>query len=511
MLRQLKYPEAGTIITNGSVGIALFKEVAMERTAGLGVSIRFRTDGRMPVGIGKSYDFASDKPSIGRKYPILIGTGGLKRGAHVSELLLTKGVMASCHEVYHIKQFMDEQTVVSDMMVVQSLNHLSSLCNPAHYNENYAQNLREMKAENDALGETKQYLTKAFGEEEAEKLLLEYIAWRTLPDEVRDGPDDTKTHEVYPKYFIPPAGTKDGYYESYADVENAFKDAMSREYPGQYCTRATVVPAEGYKLRDEFVRVVEPLGPKGPWSGIFDKFQSAESQIDSYRMLASLTCYLHPDYKGSFGNLKDVDLSPEAVFGMPFPETREEILDRLAKEEAEVLAKADKPGHGLLGKLFNRSERVISGLDDLSDALPVPERRGTVLEGVDRMMIRETSVALNDGSSRHLIQVSVPDPESVPVPGKKQGYGSFFVNPDAVRLSGEDGKVDISLGDGKDYVLGYMIRTGIDGDGQGTYKKASRTADEVKSLYGTDVQVRKRKAVEVGSERGRGVDYEPEP
>lgn len=356
MERPLAYAySANRLVGSREVAEGAIKEFAEEQAGLVGVNIDWDVDRRQVVGEGLVDDFPVSQDLDSHRFPVLSGVADLaldgSKEAGVTALALVKGLIAVRHEVDHCRETKAQLTDVSDTVVGWSLSYLATVKNPRFYHEYYTCNKREMTAEYMALREVRPRLEELFTKDETEKLIFEYVAWRTLPDKVPDGPDDHETRVVYPRYFIPPADTENEYYESMKDVEKAFEMALSVEYPGQYCTWPVLCPAPGHILRDEFVRVMEPRMRDNPWSAIFEKFQGAGSQVESYKMLASLTCYLHPKYKDCFGNLKDVDLSPKAVFGMPFPETPEKIQERLDKEEAKIRASSEADWCPLLRKL----------------------------------------------------------------------------------------------------------------------------------------------------------------
>ena len=56
---------------------------------------------------------------------------------------------------------------------------------------------------------------------------------------------------------------------------------------------------------------------------------------DATCMMTCVACYLHPEHIEQYPVMKHVDLSPEAIFGEPFRESRREMLSRVMKTYEE--------------------------------------------------------------------------------------------------------------------------------------------------------------------------------
>ena len=132
------------------------------------------------------------------------------------------------------------------------------------------------------------------------------------------------------------------------------------------------------------------------------------------------------------------------------------------------------------------------------------------LNGVSPEMIHPVEVPTKSGAKRQMINVSVADPQSVPAPGKDQGYGGFMVSPDVVTPAkvhqdeqGNDKpqKFNIYVGRENDKISGYSIRTGeVNAEGKAVFAKVDRTAADIKAQYEANIEAFKTKAKEQTAE-----------
>lgn len=121
-------------------------------------------------------------------------------------------------------------------------------------------------------------------------------------------------------------------YESLDSVMKAFDDAIEHVYVPQ--------PYDTNKLayaNDEFLYIVGSSvhgDVNNPWYSVWDSLQNSESDtvMDSFKKMASVAVYVHPEYQEQFACLKYIDLSSEVVFGEEFKESSFDVRCRLGLE-----------------------------------------------------------------------------------------------------------------------------------------------------------------------------------
>lgn len=118
-----------------------------------------------------------------------------------------------------------------------------------------------------------------------------------------------------------------------------------------------------------------------------------------------------------------------------------------------------------------RESRMELALDSLGKGRPV------AIRGVEPDRVRRVRVETGDGPAT-VVVVSVPDAESVPVPGEPAGYGLLTVD-ESCASRRPDGKYDVMAGWERSFAE-YEVRTGgTYADGTDEYRPVPRTGGEL--------------------------------
>ncbi len=174
-------------------------------------------------------------------------------------------------------------------------------------NHNYHKNLREIDAECAGIVDACDYLCEKFPDKtkECEQLLVQYV--NNKVELVRQGKID---------YFFD-ASCKE--FQSLDDVTQAFDDcfvdAMSkfRVYPfNRNC--------------DDLA--MSKFCQDRKWRKLHSRMLDAEIGVERDKMIGAIVLAVHPEYQDKIHDLKDIDFSPNAVFGQPFPYDEEIVRVR---------------------------------------------------------------------------------------------------------------------------------------------------------------------------------------
>lgn len=216
------------------------------------------------------------------------------------------------HEIAHYKRSVNGFT--SDI----SLSELSKEGNPNYYEANWAKFPHEIDAEFTGVMSTWGFLEE-FYPRHADRLMLEF-----LHDKVNG-----KTY---------PIKEPEGGFQSKGQVSALFEEAYEKALHEK-----REFPIGHQRFDDEFMKMFKTQD--GVMDSRYVPFDNAlltaktGSELD--RMMASLVAYIHPELESLYPGLDFRELEPEKVFGMPMPETREEIIARIDASAIESLSIGD--------------------------------------------------------------------------------------------------------------------------------------------------------------------------
>lgn len=208
------------------------------------------------------------------------------------------------------------------------------------------------------------------------------------------------------------------------------------------------------------------------------------------------------DFKDSADGRVQIRVSPDEVF--PATDSKGNVIPkhvnvRMPGEGKVDVSYVNETGNTVRGQM---SPAALTAAWEKNQREYAEQQGPKVwLNGVSPAMIQESKVEMKDGSGRHMMNVSVADPESSPKAGKDTGYGSFLVSPDAISDTKDGKKKNIYIGRENDSISGYQIRTGeVDADGKDVYAKAKRTAKDIRTQYEDDIEAYKAKQAQAGND-----------
>lgn len=214
---------------------------------------------------------------------------------------LTSVLVALYHEAEHVAQEYDDRSE-DNFSLSHIYSKLARYGNDELYYQNYYYNINELDAEISGIVSTYDALSMEFGQENAEQIMLDFIN-----DKYREGK----------LYFGKSIVHESKHFDTYNDAIN-YLDGYHSE-----CNRHVHIynPQLYRSCDDEFVECMGLCkGYQTDWQSFITKFQTACDGVTSDKMVACITIALHPKFMRQYGYaLRGVDLSPEAVFGEPFP------------------------------------------------------------------------------------------------------------------------------------------------------------------------------------------------
>lgn len=293
------------------------------------------------------------------------GCGDSPDDAVVSGSVIAKMAVAVGHEISHLQQALSARGDVS-LDTFKSLLMLGHADNMSHYCAYYKSDLLELEAERNGIITAFDVLqsTGEFTEDDCDRMLVNYVNERKgiLGYGNKKFGSIVFNGASYPIYGLP-FGKFDTMDEVMAEFDYCVERCamIEKPYPRDMLTWSD----------DEFLRTVgRDRGKKGlkGWDDVFEKFQNESDGFMQAKMMACVSCYVHPERQAMFASLRDYDLSSETVFGKPFPETSSEVRVRLGLEKARGLP-------GLLQSMKYKERKI-------SDSVRASMYEGSMLDSV---------------------------------------------------------------------------------------------------------------------------------
>lgn len=267
---------------------------------GLDVNIQFRDD--VPVTKGQMDDTV---------HPIQVDVGvGDLLPKHKFDFRKLDGkdvvrpIINMFHEAEHVHQYVQFHHVQhpTNEDVYLAVNRIARENNDLYYlyPENYYHNPREIRAEQAGVMDAYEYLCDSFpdvDEDKIEQLMLDYV-------------NDRAKNEYY--YLRQPLGKP---FVDILDVNKAFDIAFEESKTSRRM----------YMQRNNDDFVGDLLWNQPEWDEVSNLFfSSANYGYMQDKLVAAVNLYFHPDYIKDYPCIraKGLNLSGEALFGMPFPDNK---------------------------------------------------------------------------------------------------------------------------------------------------------------------------------------------
>lgn len=241
------------------------------------------------------------------------------------------------HESVHVLQDHDRKLgVQSEATRPEQLASFAAYRNnPGLYQALQDVNLMELQAEQNGIGFACKMLRHAFPDADCEKLVL---------DAVNECNAEKNSNYWLGRVTKQPLASLD-------QLNEAYRTAAAEILTGHRASQAEKI--SGLE-NDELYRILRPdVDGDNPWKPFTDRIKFEAQLGDGAgfdRMLACVTLHAHPEYCRTFPALQPLafKLSPRAVFGAEFPETAEQIKDRLAGMDGldykdQMVARTDAP------------------------------------------------------------------------------------------------------------------------------------------------------------------------
>jgi len=269
--------------------------------------IRIQKDNEIKIGDG------SIRNSVVGNFYIKIGAGmrtmNKDSSKYIEDVDFLKCICAIYHEKQHIVQdcgkFYD--SCPDEDIIMMSTRRLASQTNTSYYakSSRYYNDLSEIDAEYVAIANTYDYIKEKFPKTNAD-----YLISKMINDKIKN----------QPHYFI------SGHFETCDNILDAFSEHYEevQRTPVDYY----VFPRSPISNSDDdcmkFMKYCENnnLSPRfKDVQKVVDKFNNTTEPHEKDLLVASITCYIHPEipYEKAYPCLKDIDLSPKAIFGMELP------------------------------------------------------------------------------------------------------------------------------------------------------------------------------------------------
>ena len=249
--------------------------------------------------------FAGTSCGVSGDFTIEVGSGMHVKtkllSTQVSMIQFTDIIRAIYHEEQHIvqncKSYYDI-TPTEDILQM-SVRNLASENNINYYEglNRYNNDLSEIEAEATALLNTYQYLTVNFPKINTERLICNLV-----------------NHKIQiADYFI------SGHYNSFEQILDAFSEHYeeAKKQPIQgYVAYQLRISQEISMQQDECIRYLQNcVRENSEEITLMEQFNNEKDPYKKDLMIASITCYLHPEipYEKIYPCLSDIDLSPENI------------------------------------------------------------------------------------------------------------------------------------------------------------------------------------------------------
>lgn len=229
---------------------------------------------------------------------------------HIPDLPFVTALCAIYHEAAHCYQmdviYQKENPNKDDIDL--TINYASRKGNDRYYagNGNYFKNPNEINAEYNGIRNTYKYLRNTFPNltaKDCEQLTLDYI----------------NNFIANFTYWIPSDHGQP--YTSLNDVYQAFDKAYNESKTAQrWYFRRTDSP-----IQDEAMKFMI----KQEQHHLFDTFLDYPYGMAQDRAIASIVCFLHPEYQKCYKTLKNVDLSLETIWHITLKERHREVPEHM--------------------------------------------------------------------------------------------------------------------------------------------------------------------------------------
>lgn len=261
-------------------------------------TILFSLSPSMKIGSG-SFERFIDKP-----YEIEVGISPysksfMKRYIPVRDLDFSRACVTIYHEFAHYEQYKAQ----SDTEILAS--DLSKHGNTEYYKYNWNIMPHEIDAEYSGVISAQKHLRDTFSNN-ADELIEQYLRYRA---------ENMKYMIKVPDGSISEKG-----------IEELFEKAYDRSM-----TNKRIIPSNFLRSGDEAAQMFtfEDGTLRREYELFYRQLQTAGTGQEMDMKMASLVSYLHPDLQGLYPGLNFTVLKPESVFGIPMPESRDEIMARI--------------------------------------------------------------------------------------------------------------------------------------------------------------------------------------
>lgn len=206
------------------------------------------------------------------------------------------------HEIAHYDQKLS-LNISKEILI----SELSKFGNSQYYHDNWHKLAHEIDAEYTGIITMWEHLDSIYPDD-ADIFMLDRLADRTMPD---------KTPYIIQK---PENG-----FQSKEQIEELFEKA----YDESLISKRELTP-KFLRSGDEIAQLFtyNGSGIRIEYYPFYHQLQTARG-LDADTKMASLVTYIHPELQNEYPELNFAEFDPLLVFGIPMPETREEILNRI--------------------------------------------------------------------------------------------------------------------------------------------------------------------------------------
>lgn len=311
---------------------------ANEQSINMGLTINFHFSPSLSMGSG-FVEFGDDLSS----HQMVIGTSPLSQSIFsknqpTDDLTFVKLGVTTFHELSHVEQHVSANTPKAVL-----LSDLSKHGNNQYYKENWNKFPFEIDAEYVGVTTTWSYL-KELSPTHADHLMLEHLT-------------DRAERTIY-MIKIPDNG-----FQSKEQIESLFEEAYDWSLD---CKRN--FPLGFLRFDDEISKLLTVdrgiLDRK--YEPFYRQLMMTETGEELDLKMASLVSYLHPELQTKYPKLDFITLYLERIFGIPMPETREEIKDRIGmRTQSHLFSESITCATDLSEASFSES---VARLTDLMEA-----------------------------------------------------------------------------------------------------------------------------------------------
>lgn len=293
-----------------------------------------------PVGSNFSVDFDTarflgDSKVVDIGYPngsVLLGVRELYRqglvDGSVSLDTFSSAISVAFHELRHIEQMADYQVGSNTTVSGMAMSRMVADANYDFYFRGHGLFNFEIDADYNGYLSTRRYLHGLFDDtpEVVDSFLVDLYNSGDLYSEVRIGTNIVaKSSDDLLLAFRLAQYMCSNVRKQYA-VDSDWNYVLDKSGRTDRVKELEALK----KSSDLFARTIAGPGSGFRWSKVRDAYLDSTSAEEVDKMVASVTLYLRPYYLDKFPVLKNLDLSPEAVFGFRFHESRRAVLQRLA-------------------------------------------------------------------------------------------------------------------------------------------------------------------------------------